>query len=139
MIDPKLQAWVTDNYPVPADRLTYATDRQCIQHALKKWRGALKIKKYGLTYEDHCISAPIPANVLITVSEFYFGEESCSLCKKYAAACYRNKIPCPIIRYQGYSCDDNHDNTYYKSANDPQPMIQLLKSTLEFVKQEPKP
>lgn len=125
----ELTKWLNDNYPISAKEMANSSDRQCVQHALKKWKGALKAKAYNLTYDDHAIS--------LGARGFLFDSDSCSLCKKYPSDCRsrESRIPCPIVRYRGEPCE-GYPNIYLRSCDDPKPMINLLKETLNFIKQE---
>ena len=67
------------------------------------------------------------------------GEDvKCALCEKYLCdyACKdMHGNDCPIVRMQGNPCCiPVLDSIYHKSENDPAPMIDLLKRTLEFVR-----
>ncbi len=126
------EQWLAKHYPIPASALSEATDEECLLHGENKWEGAKdKNLPEGARYEWHVIFDD-------NYYEMIFDADTCALCAKYRALC-KNKDGkyCPIIRMQGVPCDSHnkkHINIYEESLNDPAPMIDLLKRTLEFVR-----
>lgn len=138
------QSWIEEFYPV--DAVTFAntkdvTDEDLINHALKKWTGALpeNTKKHGVCYYDHEIRDPYNTDHCLT-----FAVRSCTLCVRYDGVhCEEYDLPeeqCPIIRTIGLPCDRINayigKSFYLRSENNPAPMIELLEKTLEFIKHE---
>lgn len=141
-----LETWIEAFYKLRASNFSLdkrKDDTDCVKHAIKKWKGALpkNTKKHNLVYDDYMISP-----YRDKANGFIFGESTCSLCKKYPHDCKRYEasdlvIYCPIVRMQGDSCVDDcavdgFISTYRASKDDPKPVIDLLKKTLEFVKTE---
>lgn len=139
-----LETWLKEFYKQPAsifENDKTKDDTACIKHALKKWKGALpkNTAKHNVSYTNYEIKPGVNNN-------FLFGDYTCSLCKKYPFDCKRYididlVIQCPIVRMQGDSCIDDCGvdcfvSSYLASKNNPKPMIDLLKKTLEFVKTE---
>lgn len=135
-----LATWKKEFYPTTAKTAAARTGAvKCIEHSLKKWEGALpeNLEKHGLEYEDHVIW-----NKEKTES-MRFDSWTCALCKKYLDR--YDCSGCPIVIAGNPECDaypleedDNGDGVpidgYRKSENNPQPMIDTLKKTLEFYK-----
>ena len=64
-------------------------------------------------------------------ASFGFDGDTCALCEAF----YRRDSTCkncPIFIAHQFECDTDDDGTYQQSLNDPQPMIDLLESTLDF-------
>ena len=128
------EQWLSKYYPVPASALAEASDEECLLHCEKKWEGAMEENlPEGMTYSEHCVG--------IDGFGLIFDCDTCALCHKYgyeAGSCENNDgIKCPIVRMQGFTCCHtpfNHMGTFEQSENDPSPMIDLLKRTLEFVR-----
>lgn len=121
--------WKNKYYPVPADIKTLDSDIKKIEHSIIKWSGAKKdvLKDYSLKYDDHFIFDDDDCE------EMVFALDTCALCVKYGVTCTSiDGVPCPIVRATGSNCD----SVYNISDYDPQPMIDLLENTLEFVKHE---
>lgn len=77
---------------------------------------------------------PVPASALSEATD----TDTCALCEKYLYDYACKDIhgkDCPIVRMQGIPCCfPLLDSIYHKSEKDPAPMIDLLKRTLEFVR-----
>lgn len=122
------EQWLSKHYPVPASALAESSDEECLLHCENKWEGAKEDNlPEGARYEWHVI-------IYDNGEELEFNAYNCALCAKYHALC-KNKDGkyCPIIRMQGVTCD-SQNNVYEESLNDPDPMIDMLKRTLEFVR-----
>lgn len=137
-----LESWKAEFYPKNAHQFSTESDKKCIKAAIKKWKGAFpeNCAKHNVRYVEHSI-IDIKSN-----EELEFDDDACTLCVKYFEAfCYRNNstgiVHCPIIRLQGIPCDkapaSGEASTYDKSKNDPEPILNLLKETLQFVKDVP--
>ena len=123
----KLIAWKQKFYPVNADDLKEESDEACLKHSILKWTGALE-ENLGKRLEYF-------NNSIFDGKDYFdFDDKSCALCSKYNYECKNEeKIECPIIRVTGFSCCVNPDHTFYSSANDPTPMINLLKLVLNHI------
>jgi len=123
------EQWLAKHYPIPASALAEASDEECLIHCENKFEGAKEENlPEGAKYEWHMI-------IYNNDEELEFNADNCALCAKYNRLC-KNKEgkSCPIIRMKGVTCDSCNDNVYEDSLNDPAPMIDLLKRTLEFVR-----
>lgn len=121
--------WKDRYYPVPASSKTISNDIKRLEHSILKWSGVKKdvLKDYSLKYDDHFITSDDD------FEEMLLAAETCALCVKYGVTCTsRDGIECPIVMATGSDCD----SVYCVSGDDPQPMIDLLEKTLEFVKHE---
>ena len=128
------EQWLSKHYPVSASELAQASDEECLLHCMNKWEGAKEENlPEGMRYENHCIS-------YCDGDGLVFDTDTCALCEKYLYdyACKdMNGNNCPIFRMQGspcYSLYHLNNSAYSASENDPAPMIDLLKRTLEFVR-----
>ena len=127
------EQWLSKHYPIPASALSEATDEECLLHCENKWEGAKQENlPEGMTYSE-CVGNG--------GSGLIFDYETCALCHKYGyetGSCEKQDgMQCPIVRMQGSPCYRPYllnRNAYYASENDPAPMIDLLKRTLEFVR-----
>lgn len=129
---PKL--WLNKHYPIPANELKEASDEDCTNHYLNKWEGAKEENLLkGMKYSGHFISNKDGGSLM-------FGIATCALCVKYPVECKnKNDKFCPIVRLQGCSCyrmNIDYRNIYKEAKDDPTPMINLLKQTLIFVRNE---
>jgi len=117
--------WMEKYYPVGAETLADASDIECTQHSLNKWRGLTKevLEKYGLIVYIHIIKGDN--------YKFYIDCGSCALCQKYIekiSSC-RN---CPLCKQLGSACDYMYDSPYniFTKKGNPLPMIEALEKTL---------
>lgn len=135
-----LKTWKKEFCPTTAKTAAARTGAiKCIEHSLKKWEGALpeNLEKHGLEYGDHLLREIDGPEIM------RFDHRTCSLCVKYLVGADCRK--CPIVKAGNPECDaypDNDDDWegvpidgYRKSENNPQPMIDTLKKTLEFYKE----
>lgn len=130
------EQWLSKHYPVPASALSEATDEECLLHCINKWEGANEENlPKGMTYEEHF--------VLNGGAVLLLDCDTCALCMNYNLdnddrLCTDDTgKQCPIVRMRGIPCYyENSEKTdiYEQSENDPAPMIDLLKRTLEFVR-----
>lgn len=124
------EQWLAKHYPVPASTLAEASDEECLLHCENKWEGAKEENlPAGAKYEWHVI-------IYDNDEELEFNANNCALCAKYVLCKNKDGKSCPIIRMKGVTCDSCKENmnVYAQSDNDPSPMIDLLKRTLEFVR-----
>lgn len=137
-----LDTWMLEFYLIPAS-YKIASEVDCIKHSLKKWEGALpkNCVKHNVSYAFYKLFRDAG-------EPFQFSAESCSLCVKYYGvttveseeeATHRCGA-CPIVKVTGKPCDkDDHvdengdeiDDTWSRSSDDPQPMIDLLRRVLK--------
>lgn len=129
--------WADEFYPVPASELKTASDRVVTEHGLNKWRGALpeNLKRYGKTYDCR--------GVCDSVYSLEFSGDTCALCAKYGHMFQGPGCDhCPIVLAGELACGLK-GSAYFKSSNDPRPMIVALEKTLAWIckqeKPEPKP
>jgi hypothetical protein len=137
---------VLDNEPQP-DLDATSIDIKLIEHSLLKWKGALKenLERHESSYSRGVVFHP--GDCLV------FDSSTCALCQKYTAdreqeedprCTLKSGIACPIVRMQEYPCDGDEGvrneefSTYCDAKDSPEPMIELLEKTLEFVKNERK-
>lgn len=128
------EQWLTKHYPVPASALAEASDEECLLHCENKWEGA---KEENLpdecSYKGYYVYNKHLKKVLS------FSDVSCALCSKYPDDCKTiDGEECPIVRMNSYPCcyvNEYFNGPVYRlSHSDPAPMIDLLKRTLEFVR-----
>jgi hypothetical protein len=128
------EQWLAKHYPVPASELAEAPDEECLLHCINKWEGAKEENlPEGMEYKEHCVGNDGVGLI--------FDYDTCALCMKYggySGDCEdKHGKQCSIVRMHGFPCYPtpfNHMGIYEQSENDPAPMIDLLKRTLEFVR-----
>ncbi len=124
------EQWFNDHYPVEAEALTNASDKECIKHSMAKFKGFLPENlPEGWLYRGHHLVGP-NGDVQLTANE-----ESCALCQKYPSNECENADGnfCPIKRFTGNTCDDKESKPYQiylLSGDNPKPMLALLSLTL---------
>lgn len=144
-----LKTWKNEFYSLPIYALINPTDLECVNHSILKWSGALpeNLKKHKVSYEDHEVYESSPSS-----TAFYFGGTTCALCNIYFEdkdenECYSEDKAeyCPIVRLLGRPCDRKDNSTkpptesiYDQSANVPEPMLNLLKQTRDYLIKEEK-
>jgi len=123
--------WIDKYYPVGAETLADASDIECTQHSLNKWRGLTKdvLEKYDLVSSVSLIEGDN--------YRFYIDGDSCALCQKYiekTSSC-RN---CPLYKQIGSSCDSGYDSPYknFTKKGNPLPMIEALEKTLSALQKD---
>lgn len=123
-----LRTWKKEFYPV--DAAHPMTERQAIQHSLKKWEGLLKINLKKHKMED--------IGSFVSDSKGYYFEvdsSTCSLCEKYfhkVGTCEG----CPLYKSLGSrKCHSwltlNSPYSEWLNNGDPKPMIRALRKTLK--------
>ena len=139
-------SWREEFYPIKVYGLFYdkiPTDVECLDHALKKWTGALpeNLKKHNVTYHHFRIEEHVEYHSSNNY-KLQFNEVSCALCKKYPRTLYilqdrrtcvaqkSNEI-CPLNLSERQTCYQYNygTNVYVKSLFDPTPMILALEKT----------
>lgn len=124
------EQWFQDHYPVEAASLKDASDKECIEHSMAKFKGFLPENlPDGWSYRDHYLFGPNGDVQLVANCG------SCALCQKYPSNECENADGtfCPIKRFTGNTCDDHESKPYqiyYLSGNNPKPMLDLLSLTL---------
>lgn len=124
--------WCEDHYPVEADQFICTPDTECLAHSIAKWKG-LRTDNLPPNWNYYHwrlkeLNGPTQLDI---------DDSSCALCQKYPNVDCKNDDgeSCPIVRATGTDCEI----VYRQSRNDPEPMIALLKSTLEFISNEGDP
>jgi len=124
-MESKGEAWLKKYYPVEAETLANASDIECVQHSLNKWRGLTKdvLEKYGLVSDESLIEGDN--------FSFYIDDDSCALCVKYLVQevmC----TGCPLSKQLGKPCDANYIAPYsiFIRTGNPLLMIKALEKTL---------
>lgn len=121
--------WFNDHYPVEAVSLKDASDKECIEHSIAKFKGfQSKNLPDGWSYRDHYLFDAKGDVKLVANSD------SCALCQKYPSdRCENaNGTFCPIKRFTGNTCCDEESNPhriYILSGDNPIPMLELLSLT----------
>ncbi len=133
------QDWLKKHYPIKAHELTNSSDLDCVDHCINNTQGALPENLTGGKYNGWCVVFPKEDKV------FRFDSETCALCRKYPERCSNAEgVYCPIVRMQGAACDtDSFEgkgySTFGASEYDPQPLLNLLLATKEFLQKEQPP
>lgn len=155
-----IESWMEEFYPMTADAIAADEkndDIALIEHSLLKWEGALyeNTSKHDVWYDEYHIQffSDNGANHQTEKPDvqkgFEFNGKTCALCQRYQGItnhlCSKedgDENFCPIVRMQGFQCDDTDPtdqytylSTYLRARNRPERMIELLKETLNFVKQ----
>lgn len=118
--------WCKNHYPVEADQFVCTSDTECLGHSIDKWEG---LREDNLPPNWSYSSWEL--NELAGPTQLYIDDTSCALCQKYLCSGCEDTDgeSCPIVRATGTDCA----LAYKQSRNNPEPMIALLKSTLEFI------
>lgn len=76
-------SWCEEFYPIEADEACSRIDYECVEHALKKWTGALpeNLKKHEVEYQNFEIMDIHPKSK--KAIRCVFGSVTCSFCNKY--------------------------------------------------------
>lgn len=141
-----IKTWKLEFYPAPATVARYLGTNgiqgpvmhdpvDATRHCLRKWQGLTteNLRKHGL----HIERAEI-----FKASDFYLekpllrlSSDNCALCQMYMSKYVNSCSQCPITKSRGgVPCDDEWGTFCMK--DDPQPMIALLQSTLEYLTKE---
>jgi len=127
------EAWIKKYYPVEAISLFNASDIECTQHSLNKWRGLTKevLGQYGLVANGYAIEG--------YNFKFRVNDDSCALCIKYVVR-EKSCANCPLCKQLGKPCDVTEDSPYFTFTykESPLPMIEALEKTLLSLQQNRK-
>lgn len=132
-----LKTWKQKYYPKkPTTKMTWL---QAINHSITKWSGMDEdtLAEYGV----YC--ADIDLNDRgISTKPFKINSSSCALCVKAEPSTFPDCVFCPITIMRGSPCDASQGNTdsefsMWCRLQDPKPMQELLKETLEYIKENP--
>jgi len=133
-----METWLDEFYPKTVyDLSDNPTDLECIDHSILKWSGALpkNLEKHEVEYADYTVR---------NNSNFLpFDGTTCALCQVYHTedgGCYNSELneACPIVRFLHRRCDQCSPNIYHQSKYTPEPMINLLQQTREYILKEGK-
>ncbi len=137
--------WLDEFYPKTVyDLSDNLTDLECIDHSILKWSGALpeNLEKHNVIYASYAIRSD--------ETNFTFDGHTCALCQIYRTedyGCYNPELnkTCPIVRVLQRCCDQSNRvdskrelSIYDQSRDTPEPMINLLQQTREYVLKEGK-
>lgn len=121
-----LSAWIKKYYSVKADSPDLATDKQRLQHSLRKWIGLRRgiLKRHRLTV----VSATVHDSKGNT---FVISSGTCALCEEHLSNTGCGK--CPLVKVRGHDCGSGDRSPYsvFYSKSDPEPMIALIKAAME--------
>lgn len=137
-----LGAWKDIHYPISAQEVVERAasspepNQTLVRHAINKWEGLKKSSLFiclcklvanGKGYTPYVTSwfghRGKEENVV------HIGKTTCALCEVYLKDVRGQCARCPIVRMRGYACDTEFVK-FCKDLN-PEPMIKLLKATLE--------
>lgn len=120
-----IKSWKEENYPIDAKDLRESSDRECIEHSLKKFEGTKKenLKKHNVILYK--------GDIYFTngLTCFSFNGLTCALCQKY---CLRESScsNCPLSKI-GKQCSASESPwKIFLKDNNPIPMIRALKECL---------
>lgn len=142
-----LKDWLLDYYPVPASKARTMTDREALDHSIRKWSGLSEeiLNKYKLFHSGGDLY-PYPDDNPGGDAQESFGidSDSCALCVKHL----KQRDPCStcplsIVR-DGYSCESTirEDGVaweaqspfhYFIVDGNPEPMLKLLRKARKHV------
>lgn len=135
-----METWLDEFYPKTVyDLNNNPTDLECIDHSILKWSGALpeNLEKHDVEYASYTIRSD--------KTDFPFDGNTCALCQVYHTedgGCYNSKLneACPIVRFLQRRCDQSSRvdskrelSIYNQSRDTPEPIINLLQQTREYV------
>lgn len=144
-----METWKAEFYPVPAD--TPMTDIEALEFSIQKWKGYRKenLDRHGLEVDPYCnadivqldynerLSGQLGRPAYRKVAYFSFNSDTCPLCHIFLYA-NNNCSACVITKQLGMACHGFKGSAYreFRYSGDPEPMIKLLETTLELVKQK---
>ena len=104
-------------YPTPATKMSR---REALEHCIRKWEGVLpkNLKKHEVLYSSHEIIDGDDDDYFLQ-----FNSDTCALCTLYGHSWHCDG--CPIKK----SC--NLGSAHINSADDPKPMLRVLKAALK--------
>jgi len=107
-----IKSWKEEFYPVTAKEVnTYGTDKELIEHSLKKWNGLRKenLEKHQIAKGHYSLS---------DIEKEYFSADggSCALCQRYDDNCEG----CPLEKVRGsVACSDETKNEDIANTRSP--------------------
>ena len=127
-----VKSWMAQYYPVPA--VEVRSEKEAVIHSLVKWTGLRpeNLAEHKLRHAFGNFRDNFGHNFLVNGG-------TCALCRLVEDVCEE----CPITRVTGASCEgyayteeEPGSDAYneFVIADDPEPMIALLKETLEGLK-----
>lgn len=87
-----LKTWKEEFYPVEAETLKSATDKECLEHALKKWSGVRKdnLNKHKIAHMRGKVGGP--------EENLFLNRDTCALCAKhYTGSTLDPCGKCPLV------------------------------------------
>ncbi len=152
-----MKSWKAEFYPVraynftPQNGVQLTSDVELLEHSLKKWEGLTpeNLAKHGCSvHPDQWYKI---GDELGFKDEdepghrMFLGSDSCSLCVariNHQGTEEERCVRCPISLFTGRACDadalmappNSSPYAMFGKNKDPQPMIELLRNTLEWAK-----
>jgi hypothetical protein len=143
-----LESWKEEFYPVEAQDMNHSTEKDCLQHSLKKWEGLTKEN-----LDKHHVRVGKYPQLLIAgrgLGSLRITSNSCALCvknlvncsecilqKTLPGTCGEATSPYEFITYKhdNYLQDFCSGCAYdaFKDNEDPRPMIEALQKTLKLI------
>lgn len=140
-----IDTWKLEFYPTPASVARHLgangvegpfmrRPADAVRHCLRKWEGLTteNLCKHGLWAGGSSLYAV--ENVFADYPLFHLGGSSCALCQMSSRSGSNPCNRCPITVSRGTPCDDEWE--HFVICDDPQPMLDLLQSTLEYLTKE---
>lgn len=124
------QTWINEFYPTPVKGphgLTAKTPLESVRQSLLKWKGIKKanLQKHGCEVFMGHFHASVPVIREIGFDDLYLplNYDSCSLCVRCGTGCNG----CPLNEVEkGKKCADGSAYMYWRSSNNPLPLIRAL-------------
>ena len=141
MSDKTFDDWLTKYYPVSADNMSKASDEECIQHSILKWKGLANLKDYNLSLRNTTQSVINEDDDTL----FRVTGDTCALCQKYYDDTMYEEDEedaeedvfcngCPLAKSLGDACDEpqyGQVSLYDKSLVNPELIVKALEKLLE--------
>lgn len=108
--------WAREFYPIAAVHMLKSSDKECLEHSLRKWVG---LRDVNLT--KHLVKKP-----------HFPSAQSCALCVKHLTDGNCNSCPICKIRDNLDCGDPEGPYQHYQDTQDPEPMIELLTLALDL-------
>lgn len=126
----KSKEWLDTYYPVSARDMEEASDKECLEHSILKWKGLCCVEDYGLKLEYGDVVEIESGDSILEISGL-----SCALCVKHHEydSFYdeSNCETCPLFKSLGKSCDAK-GSLFYPSLRQPALMVAALEKCLEL-------
>lgn len=135
-----LDSWKKEFYPVEANKVS---EENALAHSLQKWDGLRpkNLDRHSVTVYRAVLQDEDGYRLTIA-------DGSCALCHQYM---YEDMDPfsggvcmaCPLYKIRGIPCDvsaggsefyETSPYDVFRTKNDPEPMINLIKKAMEVVK-----